>query len=598
MLIVVMGVTGSGKSTLAAHIARRLNLAFFDADDFHPPENKAKMAANRPLDDADRQPWLERLAEASVGWEAQGGAVLACSALKQRYRDVLASRVTQARFVYLKLEREVVARRLEARRGEHAFIGAFDQVLAGQYRDLEEPAQAIVLTEQLPVEELSERVFAKLRREGFVGASPLLFERGGVDARLVEKDADELVDAVLAQSGKLGRVLLIPPDFTRFHSGAGDLTSRLYVRLHRQAEVSVLPALGTHAPMSLPQIERMFPGIPPSAFLVHEWRSGLTTLGEVPASFVHHASGGRIAYPIRCELDTAVAEGGWDRIFSVGQLVPHEVIGIAGHDKNVFVGTGGKDVIDRTHFLGAVCGMESIMGRAHTPVRDVLTYMAGQFARHLPITHLLTVREREASGALTTRGLFAGSGPGCFEAGAPLVQACNLLQLERPLPKVVVYLDPEEFHSTWLGNKAVYRTRMALADAGELVVLAPGVHRFGEDPGIDRLIRRHGYRGTPATLAALEQDPDLADSLSAAAHLIHGSSEGRFRITYATGGLSRSEVEGVGYEYTELAGALERYDPAQLRDGFNRLPDGEEIFFVHNPALGLWGLREQFQAGA
>jgi hypothetical protein len=83
-------------------------------------------------------------------------------------------------------------------------------------------------------------------------------------------------------------------------------------------------------------------------------------------------------------------------------------------------------------------------------------------------------------------------------------------------------------HSTWLGNKAVYRTRMAMADGGELIILAPGVKEFGEDHEIDRLIRKYGYRGTPATLAAVKANEELRNNLSAAAHLIHGSSEGRF----------------------------------------------------------------------
>jgi nickel-dependent lactate racemase len=299
---------------------------------------------------------------------------------------------------------------------------------------------------------------------------------------------------------------------------------------------------------------------------------------------------------VRCEIDALIVDGGWDRIISVGQLVPHEVIGIAGHDKNIFVGTGGKDVIDRTHFLGAVSDMETIMGRAHSPVRDVLLYMAGQFTRELPITHLLTVRERLGSGEMVTRGMFSGDDYACFAAGAPLVQAVNLQLFERPLPKVVVYLDPGEFKTTWLGNKSVYRTRMAIAYGGELLVIAPGVARFGEDLGIDRLIRRHGYRGTPHTLAAIEQDPELASSLSAAAHLIHGSSEGRFRIVYAAGGLSREEVRSVGYEFADLDATVRRYDPTRLNPGMNRLPDGEEVFFVPNPAVGLWGLRDKFES--
>jgi nickel-dependent lactate racemase len=425
-------------------------------------------------------------------------------------------------------------------------------------------------------------------------AGKLYFAEGAADRALTPARQAELLDELVAAFGPLRRVLLVPPDFTRRHSGAGALTSELWKRLSGHATVEVLPALGTHAPMTEEEISEMFPGVPHSAFCVHDWRRDLTELGEVPASFIRETSGGLLDYSIRCEVATRLARGDWDRIVSIGQLVPHEVAGIAGQSKNVFVGTGGKDVIDKTHFLGAVCGMEAAMGRAHSPVRDVHSYMRREFASKLPITYLLTVRGRER-GELVTRGLFAGDDDGCFHAGVPLVQACNVELLDEAPAKMVAYLDPTEFKSTWLGNKAIYRTRMAVADGGELLVLAPGVKAFGEDAGIDRLIRRHGYHGTPRTLSAVKEDPELADSLAAAAHLIHGSSEGRFRIRYAAGGLDAATIEKAGYESADLDASLRRYDPAKLADGFNLMPDGERIYFVSNPALGLWSLRDKLK---
>jgi nickel-dependent lactate racemase len=322
----------------------------------------------------------------------------------------------------------------------------------------------------------------------------------------------------------------------------------------------------------------------------------LVRLGEVPASFVREVSDGVVDYPVTIELDEQVAEGGYDLILSVGQIVPHEVIGMANQNKNLFVGVGGQDVINKTHFLGAAYGMERVMGRADSPVRRVLDYASEHFTRHLPICYVLTVRGKDETGELVTRGLYIGDDAETYQEACRLSQRVNLDLLDAPLDKVVVYLDPDEFKSTWLGNKAVYRTRMAMADGGELIVLAPGLREFGEDAEIDRLIRKYGYHGTPATLAAVEREPELAANLSAAAHLIHGSSEGRFRIRYGPGQLCREEIEGVGFEWLDLAESLDRYRPGELRDGFQTLPGGERIFYISNPALGLWALRSAFEA--
>ena len=415
-----------------------------------------------------------------------------------------------------------------------------------------------------------------------------------------EARAKHHVQALLAQlrqRGPLRRVLILPPDMTRLHSWAGFLTCELYEQLHRVAEVAILPAVGTHLAMSADELTHMFPGVPHSVFHVHDWRNGVVPIGEVPAALVQQLSDGKLDFSIKVELDRLLIQEKWDAIISVGQLVPHEVTGIANHAKNVFIGVGGSDLINKSHWLGAVYGIERILGRADTPVRAVLDYASEHFARHLPIVYLLTVRARSAQGNLVTRGLYAGDDRACFERGADLCRRVNLDLLERAPRKVVVYLDPLEYKSTWLGNKAIYRTRMAIADAGALMVLAPGVRTFGEDATIDRLIRRFGYRGTPTTLAKVRAELELAANLSAAAHLIHGSSEGRFTITYCPGQLSRAEIEAVGFRYGELSALMSRYDPLRLRDGWNRLADGEEVYFISNPAVGLWGTADRFGEG-
>jgi nickel-dependent lactate racemase len=411
-----------------------------------------------------------------------------------------------------------------------------------------------------------------------------------------ELSADDLKDGLtqaLAFLGERNRVLLVPPDASRFHSRAGDLAQMAY-GFYGDSVKAVLPALGTHTAMSEAALARMFGDMPRDLFRVHHWRTDVVTLGEVPSAFVKEQSEGKLNYAWPAQVNKLIVEGGFDLILSIGQVVPHEVIGMANHNKNILVGTGGVESIDRSHYLGAVYGMERIMGRADTPVRRVLNYASDHFLKGLPIVYVLTVVGRNDDGQLVARGLFIGDDVECFEQASALALKVNFVMLEREIEKAVVYLDPHEFHSTWLGNKAIYRTRMALADDAELIVLAPGVKEFGEDPGIDTLIRKYGYRGTPATLAAVEANADLAGNLSAAAHLIHGSSEGRFRITYCPGALSRDEIESVGFGYAELATITQRYDPARLKDGWNNL-DGEEIFFVSEPGQGLWACKDRFK---
>ena len=378
----------------------------------------------------------------------------------------------------------------------------------------------------------------------------LYFAVGSPETDLSPSQLNDLLAESLAKLGERNRVLAVPPDMTRFHSRAGDLTRYAWKHYGDRLK-AVLPALGTHSAMQPVQLQHMYGDMPSHLFRVHNWRTDIETLGEVPAEFIHEQSEGKLNYAWPTQVNRLLSQGGFDLILSIGQVVPHEVIGMANYNKNVLIGTGGRESINRSHYLGAVYGMERIMGRARTPVRNVLNYASDHFLHHLPIVYVLTVVGRRADGGLAVRGLFIGDDVECFELAAALSLKVNFEMLDQPIRKAVVYLDPEEFHSTWLGNKAVYRTRMALADGAELIILAPGVKEFGEDRTIDALIRKYGYRGTPVTLSAVETHADIAADLSAAAHLIHGSSEGRFNITWCPGHLSKDEVEGVGYRYAD-----------------------------------------------
>jgi nickel-dependent lactate racemase len=395
-----------------------------------------------------------------------------------------------------------------------------------------------------------------------------------------------------SQNRDLKKVLLIPPDLSRMHSGAGKITAMYYDLLKDSCQIDILPALGTH--MAVTDEEKlMFFGesIPFDRFIDHNWRTDVAKIGEIPASFVKEVSEGLIDEPIDVEVNRLIVSGYYDMIISIGQVVPHEVVGMANYSKNIFVGCGGKNMIDKTHMLGAVYGMERMMGKDHSPVRKVLDYAEQKFMADVPLVYFFTVTTCNENG-VAIHGIFIGRERAIFEQAIALSQEKNINFLDKPIQKVVAWLDPNEFKSTWIGNKAVYRTRMAIADEGELIVLAPGIKQFGEDMGIDALIRKYGYTGKAKILELYKENKDLQENRSVAAHLIHASSDGRFKITYAVKHLTKEEIEGVNFSYIPYEKAIERYNPEKLREGFNLTEDGEEIYFVANPALGLWACKD------
>lgn len=411
----------------------------------------------------------------------------------------------------------------------------------------------------------------------------------------IEEIKTALIEAL--EGRRLNKVLLVPPDFTRFHSNAGLISNFCYTYLTAKGvEVDVLPALGTHVPVSESQWKTMFGEIPYDRMIVHNWRTDVVKLGDIPADVVSEISEGLWKTSLAVEINKLVMNPKYDLVISPGQVVPHEVIGMANHAKNLFVGVGGSEMINCSHMIGAVCGMEKAMGRDHSPVRRLFDYAMEHFIYgKRPILFALTVTTAPG-GNIRTHGLFIGEGRECLTEAVKLAQQKNIDYVEHGLKKCVVYLDPSEFTSTWLGNKSVYRTRMAMADGGELIVLAPGVRHFGEDEAVDKLIRKYGYRGRIHTLEVFEkpESEDLRSNMGAAAHLIHGSSDGRFSITYAVKEISKEEVEGVGFKAADYDKMAAKYNPEKLSYGYNTV-DGEEIYFIPNPALGLWINRERFQ---
>jgi nickel-dependent lactate racemase len=449
---------------------------------------------------------------------------------------------------------------------------------------------------------------------------------------LSEEDLRLQLRRFLQALGEREDILLIPPDFTRFPSHAGLITQIIceqykFITPSNEStdslsqdnnkalqdsvpNIQILPALGTHAPMSESEIRRMFGDAladrkEPSPFLIHDFRNDVVTIGEAPSSMVKDATFGLVDKPWPAQLNRIV----WNKrkslrdrtvqrhhslVLSIGQVVPHEVMGMANFNKNLFVGTGGVDAINLSHFIGAVHGMERMMGRQNNPLRSILHYASEKFFGDLDLWYILTVvGTDEQTGNIVVRGLYIGRDIQCYSAACELSLKVNFNLLDKPVRRMVAYMDADEFHSTWLSNKSIYRTRMAMADDGELIVLAPGLERFGEDAKADALIRKYGYKGTPAVMKMMEENVELQENLSIVAHLIHGSSEGRFTVTYCPGNLTKEEIESVGFRYGDLKEMTQRYDICSLRDGWNADKDGE-FFFIRNPALGLWADKSRF----
>jgi len=392
----------------------------------------------------------------------------------------------------------------------------------------------------------------------------------------------------------LKRVLLLPPDLTRAHSGAGKITELLYTELTAAgAHVEVIPTLGQHVPHTEAENKWMFGSVPHERIFAHDWRDGVTHIGTVPASVVSETTGGVADWEIPVDLNSKLIDEQWDLVINIGHVVPHEVLGFANHNKNYFIGVGGKETICASHIAAAVYGIENNLGCLVTPLRACFNYAEEHFLKSLPDVYIQIVMQRDAENKLVTSGLFIGDDLETYLAAARRSRAQNITAFDKPVKKIVAVMQEDEFRATWVANKAVYRTRMAIADGGELLIIAPGVERFGEQPEVDALIRKYGYKGTPSTLAQYKTEADMQAIPHGVAHLIHGSSEGRFTITYAPGHLSKAEIEQVGYQYADLAEMQARYNPQTMKEGWNTMPDGEEVFYISTPSAGLWTTREK-----
>lgn len=407
----------------------------------------------------------------------------------------------------------------------------------------------------------------------------------------------ELVEQTVAEAKRRicaspRRVLLLPPDITRMHSGSGWITELFYKLFQGEADVHVIPTLGQHEPHTREQNRQMFGSIPHEKIHPHDWRQGVVRLGEIPADYVKQVSGGVADWPIPIDLNRMLMTEKWDLIINIGHVVPHEVLGFANHNKNYFIGLGGKETICASHLMAASCGIENNLGNLVTPVRQCFNKAEADFLGALPDLYVQVVLARDASGHLVHTGVHIGDDVETYLTAARQAREQNITVFDEPLTKVVCVMQGDEFFSTWVANKAVYRTRMAMADGGELLIIAPGLKRFGEQPDVDAFIRKYGYVGTPKVMQLYRQNADMQDLAHATAHLIHGSSEERFSITYAPGHLTQAEVEGVNFKHADLKKTLADYPVDELQEGFNDV-NGERIFYIPTPSAGLWSTKSR-----
>ncbi len=407
-----------------------------------------------------------------------------------------------------------------------------------------------------------------------------------------------LMDQTVAQArkricAKPKRVLLLPPDITRAHSGVGKMTEMLYHAFAAEADVHVIPTLGQHVPHTVEDNRFMFGTIPHEKIHAHDWRDGCVKVGEVSAEFVKQSCGGVANWALPIWLNRSLMEDKWDLIINIGHVVPHEVLGFANHNKNYFIGLAGKDLICTSHLMAATCGIENNLGNLITPVRACFNKAEDDLLGHLPDLYVQVVLARDTDDQLVHTGVYVGNDLETYLSAARQSREENITILDEPIKKVVCVMQGDEFFSTWVANKAIYRTRMAMADGGELLILAPGLKRFGEQADVDAFIRKYGYVGTPKVMEQYRHNADMQDLAHATAHLIHGSSEGRFKITYAPGHLTKADIEQVNFAYADLNAMLARYQPETRKQGWNTTADGEKFFFIPTPSAGLWATKEK-----
>ncbi|MEI7462755.1 MAG: lactate racemase domain-containing protein, partial [Pirellula sp.] len=281
----------------------------------------------------------------------------------------------------------------------------------------------------------------------------LYFSRGGKNLTLGMQDFLEAISTTLEKLPAVRKVLAVPPDHTRMDSQAGPIMHAALKLLGKKL-TDVMPALGTHSAMNEEELTKMYGDFPRDLIRVHRYRTDVDTLGYVESDFVREVTEGYYDRPWPAQVNKMISQGDHDLILSIGQVVPHEVIGMANYTKNIFVGTGGSDGIDGSHYLSALYGMERVMGRCETPLRKILNRAADLFLTHRPVVYVLTVVESTPDQGPVVRGLYVGDDHSVFTTAGDLAAQVNCFRIPEAPKKMVVWMDPSKYKKTWVANKA------------------------------------------------------------------------------------------------------------------------------------------------
>jgi nickel-dependent lactate racemase len=414
--------------------------------------------------------------------------------------------------------------------------------------------------------------------------------KGSTTAYLSEDDVRELaIQAFEGMNLEGKRVLVIVPDSTR--TAPIPLFFRLFHQLlwGRVAALDYLVALGTHQPMSDEALNRLV-GITPEErrttyagvhLLNHRWDlpGTLITVGTIPAAEIGEISGGLLVQEVPVTLNRLVLD--YDQLIVCGPVFPHEVVGFSGGNKYFFPGISGPEVINLTHWLGALITSYEIIGTQHTPVRAVID-RAASFIQVPRLCFGLVVTYQGLA------GVYVGSPEQAWAAAADLSSRMHVVYVDKPFRQVLSVM-PEMYDDVWTAAKGMYKMEPAIADGGEVVIYAPHITEISYTHG--QVIDQVGYHVRDYFVKQWEDFKDFPWGVLAHSTHLRGAgtydAEGRIerpriQVTLATG-ISRERCEQVNLGYL---------DPASVNVAEWEGREGEGVLVVPKAGEMLYRVRQ------